>query len=181
MKKEACIFLVAIFLFSCKTNDITNFSKFCADKTMKNGGNIFVNEGTSLKSFSVIIDGITYKIAFRNNRVVYVETRDKNFISAEGLSLNSCIAECLNIGQKLEFEPGIGFFMRLKNGWRVYLSNNGDNLKLSDNVMFFCCMDETLSHCWSLKEWINYISSSVPPELEATKEMDSGIIFVSER
>lgn len=170
--------LIVPILCGCKTNDVMKFAKISADEISETESIVFVNEGTSLKSSTMEINGITYKIACRNSKVVYVETRDKNFVSSEGLSINSSVAECLELKTKLEVEPGIGLFMRLKNGWRAYLSNGEDILRLSDNVKYFCCMDENLSHSMSLKNWIDYLSCSQNFESE---ELNDKIIFVRGR
>lgn len=136
---------------------------------------LLVNAGTMLHGKRVMVDNISYSVAYKNGKPVYVETRDINFNTIEGLSINSTVADCLMLGIKIEAEPGVGLFMRLKKGWRVYLSEGEGFLCLSDKIKYFCVISDSLSFSIDLKSWIDYISAS--EEIEFEKYNRGGKVF----
>ena len=74
-------------------------------------------------------------------------------------------------GHSVEAEPGVGLFMRLKGGWRVYLSDGSESLHLEDTVKYFCILDERLSHSVDLRSWVEHIQNSIPcDEQDAVQE-----------
>lgn len=181
--KKFCIFFWGIFflclLCCCKESCIDRFVRtngFNLNEE-KNDCAALVNAGTILKAKEVMINNIKYAIAYDENRPVYIETHDENFLTAEGLSINSTIAECLMKGIVVEAEPGVGLFMKLKNGWRVYLSSGDEALHLSDKVRYFCIIDDKLSRSVDLKTWVDYTQTLMLPDHEE-EHPDNKVFFV---
>jgi len=172
MKKLCIFFLKTIFLFAlccCEESSIDCFFRTNELKLNEGIGAacvVHVNAGTMLQANELIIDNVKYAIAYDENKPVYIETHDANFLTTEGFSINSTIAECLMKGIVIEAEPGVGLFMRLKNGWRVYLSSGEDVLHLSDKVRYFCLIDEKLSRPVDLKAWVDYTQTSMVSDSE---------------
>lgn len=137
-------------------------NKVVLDEGRENGYVFIVNAGTMLQGKMLVIDNVEYGLAYNDGKAVYVETCDPNFLSEEEFSIKSTVAECLMKGIAVEAEPRVGLFMRLKGGWRVYLSDNSESLHLADTVRYFCMLDERLSHSVDLQSWVEHIQNSIP-------------------
>jgi len=151
--------------------------KIVLDGGRENGYTFLVNAGTMLQGKMLVIDNVEYGLAYNKGKAAYVETCDPNFLSEEGLSVKSTVAECLMKGGAVEAEPGVGLFMRLKGGWRVYLSDGSESLHLADKVRYFCIIDERLSNSVDLQSWVDHIQNSIPcDEQDAVQE--GKVLFV---
>lgn len=182
--KKFCIFFVGIFflclLCACEESNIERFVRTNGFNLNEDKGVecvVLVNAGTILHAEEIIINNVKYAIAYYENRPVYIETHDENFLTAEGLSINSTVAECLMKGIVVEAEPGVGLFMKLKNGWRVYLSSGDEALHLSDKVRYFCIIDDKLSQSVDLKAWVEYTQTLMVPDYEE-EQQDDKVFFV---
>lgn len=182
--KKFCIFFVGIFflclLCACEESNIERFVRTNGFNLNEDKGvecAVLVNAGTILHAEEIIINNVKYAIAYYENRPVYIETHDENFLTAEGLSINSTVAECLMKGIVVEAEPGVGLFMKLKNGWRVYLSSGDEALHLSDKVRYFCIIDDKLSRSVDLKAWVECTQTLMVPDYEE-EQQDDKVFFV---
>lgn len=167
MKKGlVCLLLVfmglGIFADESGVEEFVRRHKVALDEGRENGYVFIVNAGTMLQGKMLVIDNVEYGLAYNKGKAAYVETCDPNFLSEEGLSVKSTVAECLMKGGAVEAEPGVGLFMRLKGGWRVYLSDGSESLHLADKVRYFCIIDERLSNSVDLQSWVDYIQNFIP-------------------
>lgn len=167
MKKGlVCLLLVfmglGIFADESGVEVFARKHKIALDGGRENGYAFLVNAGTMLQGKMLVIDNAEYGLAYNEGKLSYVETRDPNFLTEEGLSVKSTVAECLMKGHAVEAEPGVGLFMNLKDGWRVYLSDGSESLHLADKVRYFCIIDERLSNSVDLQSWVDHIQNAIP-------------------
>ncbi|MBQ1670430.1 MAG: hypothetical protein II070_01410 [Treponema sp.] len=176
MKKGlVCLLLVfmglGIFADESGVEEFVRRHKVALDGGRENGYVFIVNAGTMLQGKMLVIDNVEYGLAYNEGKLSYVETCDPDFLTGEGLSVKSTVAECLMKGHSVEAEPGVGLFMNLKDGWRVYLSDGSESLHLADTVKYFCIIDERLSNSVDLQSWVEHIQNSIPcDEQDAVQE-----------
>lgn len=83
-----------------------------------------VNSSQCYPSTEILVDNISYEIAWEGNGTVfYISTSDSKFETEEGVKINMTLSDIL---KKTESEvnqmPGWGYYIKLKSGWNAGFS-----------------------------------------------------------
>jgi hypothetical protein len=81
---------------------------------------VMAQSGQSWPSYQVAVRGVHYKIGVEGQRVRYVATSDNAFRTAEGVSLESSLADVqVAASANGKAEPGWAYIVPLRSGWNA--------------------------------------------------------------
>lgn len=109
------------------------------------------------------VNSIKYKISIENEKIIVIETCDRNFSTVEGFSVQTKIKKIFNqYKQNILVEPGVYIFIQLEDGWRAVISYDisnfsVDDMDLNSTIKMFIKVDSSLTNCMALNDWIEFI------------------------
>lgn len=111
---RAILFYFVLFSFySCQDSSFDIGSKVDVESKFK----LILPNGSATNGRDTVINGITYLFSFKDGRVIFLSTRDKNFHLDNEISLDTEFADLGDVKDKLKLVPGWGHYVPLKNGW----------------------------------------------------------------
>lgn len=89
----------------------------------KGSGIVWSSADISLTSYDIFLNDIKYTFVVREDKIVYIDTQDKNFKTSEGVTVGLPLSEVVSISNsKLAEERGWAFFVSLPSGWNAAFS-----------------------------------------------------------
>jgi len=99
-------------------------------------------------------DDISLVVAKEKDRTIFEKTRDVDFKTKSGLSIESPVSKYFEVcGAELFVEPGTCVYIQLEDDWRACISMANMVIKLDEPILYFYKVDPKYSNAMSLKEW----------------------------
>ncbi len=136
-------FSIAFFIFQSTYCQLNIGNKLHKEISLDSTISIFVTPAELRDGFAIKYNGIKYDICIDKDSILtYIETRDKLFLTEDGVSIGTKYSEALkSVKSKPHVRRGFGCIMPLKSGW-----NTGFLLQRDTNNIV---KDSTV--CWIFK------------------------------
>lgn len=125
MKNEICSILFLLGLCGCiaKKNSQLNLGESLdMAKVLESNEFILISSAQMEKSFKVIQDSCVFLVCVDSNkRIKYIQTKDLNFETPDGIRAGMSFREIKTIlnGQEANLEPGWAQYFVLQSGWKA--------------------------------------------------------------
>ena len=141
------ILIMQYFFESCSAQEkkILEIGKVIPDSLILSQGSfILISSGQLKMANNIKINGINYTIVKdKENKINYIETKDKNFNTEENIKIGMLLKEVKKtVTADLKYERGWAYYLPLPSGWNA-------GFKLSQNDMSKISNDSTIT--WLFK------------------------------
>lgn len=115
MKSKIIICLSLLLLLSDCSSKKDLISNTPANETKVRNTFVFIPNGLSVNSYSVIEKNIEYTVGVLKNKIIYIGTTDKNF-TISGLKIGDKLPETY-FSKEWGYRPGWGYYIEIESGW----------------------------------------------------------------
>ena len=119
-------FFLGMFIYSCSSKKILilgqKLPKEILQKQEESPPILVMTSASSFNySYNITVDNIDFFMAVdKDNKIIYIGTTDKNFITSEGINIGSTLQDVMNVSEKSMIkETGWAYYVPLPSGWNA--------------------------------------------------------------